>query len=286
MPTLIDLLLQYPVLEPLVTSLTFGDLLNLSRVSSRHRAALHGFEHANADVTLRNLFIGQHQTTLWEGLKMKSRHTCMEPTHRSTNHKVRNCRLCPRLICEACIIRDSYSKRVGRMLQTRFRNLCRNCCVQNRPHRRATIGPLVNSRSLVTCRCKAKDGVFCLGCKASQNENFSKESSNCFGERCEADVTENWGARVCIWCDRHISRTLADSRREYDVRHLNARLFATYERVPNSPVETWVWETLPAKQTAPLDLRDNRHHGYDCPCGEATIEHDIEHTCTARPTSD
>ena len=284
MPALLDLLCQYPILEPVVTALTFGDLLNLSRVSSQYRAALHDFSIAEADFSWRDVYIGQHQTPLWEGLKSKALRTCMEPKHKANNHKVRSCRLCPRLICEACMIRDSYTNRNDNPFQNRIRSLCMGCTSQNRPYPRAFVGLLVQSNNFLTCRCTAKEGVLCGGCKASQNTKCVGESLRCFGEGCEAEVLGQGGARVCIWCDRHISRTLADSRREYDVRHLNARSFATYERVA-SPVEDWIWETLPAERPALLDLGDNTHSGAECPCGQGTAKSDVQHTCSARSLS-
>ena len=44
MGSLLDILFSYPILESLVSVLPLGDLLNLSKASSKFRAALHGFQ--------------------------------------------------------------------------------------------------------------------------------------------------------------------------------------------------------------------------------------------------
>ena len=188
----------------------------------------------------------------------------METTHKSNGYKVRGCRLCSSLICEACTVRDCYKNGNEKSFQKRYRNLCITCWSENRPHRKSFIRSQHSNPSLA-CTCIAREGNLCLRCKAYQNQSFHAELSQCFGEGCMTATTEQLGGRVCLWCDNQIPRNQADARREYDMKHLNARSFATYERIPDAPRYVQVWENSPLRRPPLRDIRDNTHV-VDCPC--------------------
>lgn len=254
MTILLDLLFPYPIVEDLASSLALGDLFSLSKVNSAYRAALHGFENAvsHEDITKRNvtlrpsLLIGAHRTRFWENLKARTRLQCSEPQHkRGSNAK--GCLICSMPVCEACIIKASFAKRKDTTFQNRHRPLCSDCWYTGNPHRKHPVGP-INTKVLEPypdqaakgdiCICAAKDGILCLQCRTDQNDRVENEVGKCYGQNCPqgnavSKSTEMYG-RVCLWCSRQLpeSRSRAESRRDYDARHLFARSHSSYDRPP------------------------------------------------------
>ena len=176
MPVLLDLLVPFPILELLVTELALIDLVNLSRVSSRYRAILHGFR-MHHQKGKQELLVGNHRTSYWEGLKARSILECIEPSHKKNTHKIKSCCLCSLPVCEACIIRDSFlAKRNENTFHQRYRNVCTWCWHYDIPHRRKLLGqasvpkqtipPKAHPREF--CVCSAKNGTLCRTCKVSR----------------------------------------------------------------------------------------------------------------------
>ena len=150
---------------------------------------------------------------------------------------------------EACIIKFSFAKRGENTFQNRHRSLCVDCWYNGNMQRRYLISG-ANQTGLVPyseqadggslCICTAKDGHLCLKCKDFQNSTAISDADQCFGLRCtnrasEGDYTE-MGGKICVWCSRPLplqytlSRNRAESRRNYDSRHILARSRSSYER--------------------------------------------------------
>lgn len=122
MPELVDLLSLWPVVSVLASHLGLGDLIQLARVNSEYRAVLHGFpppaprrvELASPDQGERpqavreDLFIGRHQTPLWNQLKARANLDCTEAMHFQGN-TTGLCRYCSMPVCMTCIVRVSRS---------------------------------------------------------------------------------------------------------------------------------------------------------------------------------
>ena len=234
MTSLLDLFSLYPVLEALVSHLGLADVVNLSRTNFSYRATLHGFPCNRFEKMEPSLFIGQHRTSLWENLKAKTILQCAESQHKPSTHAVRSCRTCSLPICEACIIRDSFTKRNESTFHSRYRNLCTVCWRTGNSHKRQLLRTLrsenlwprkgaSNSRGL--CICSAKEGNLCLGCKTTQNEMFEQELAVCFGDGCSISKQSSFEGRICLWCDLPLpgGRSRAESRRAYDAKHLHAK---------------------------------------------------------------
>lgn len=254
MALLLDLLYRYPILEKLASSLALGDLFNLSKVNSSYRAVLHGFGKpvfqevmTQCKGNLRpGLCIGAHRTPLWENLKARSRLQCSEPQHKRGSH-AKGCLICSMPVCEACIIKSSFTKRNDTTFQNRHRPLCSDCWYSGNRHKLHPIGiedgkfPRSYPDQAANgelCVCTAKDGILCTGCRSVQNAKVNPEMEQCHGESCpngnlESKPTYMQG-RVCLWCSRQLpgSRDRAKSRRDYDARHLFARSHSTYDRLP------------------------------------------------------
>ena len=232
MVSILDLFRNYPVLEALASNLGLADLVSLSRANSSCRAAFHGFPDGFRDKS-PCLFIGQHRTLFWENLKAKSILQCAEPRHKLSAHTVRSCRVCSLPICEACIIRDSFAKRNENTFHSRYRNMCTACWRTGNPHKRELLGSPRSDELLLQdgsfysrrCICSAKEGYLCLACKTMQNEMFKQELAVCFGDRCPSPKQSSFEGRICLWCDLPLpgGRSRAESRREYDARHIQAK---------------------------------------------------------------
>ena len=252
MAVLLDLLSPYPVLERLASVLTLGDLLNLSKVNSAYRSALHGFEKPHADENeprgngnVRSaLLIGAHRTRFWENLKARSQAQCSEPHHKRGPNP-QGCLICSMPVCEACIIKDSFAKRNENTFQNRHRFLCPDCWYSGNKHRKHPVQILndISTKSYPDqatdgefCVCTAKSGHLCLKCKTEQNNERISEVEKCYGQGCPNGYSKSRATplegRVCMWCSRQLpgSRSRAESRRDYDARHILARSHSSYDR--------------------------------------------------------
>ena len=226
--TLLSILEPWPIAASFAAQSNAADLIHLSRVDSRIRAALHSFGQP-ADVprghVRQSLNIGSHQTSYWQQLKLKAPFTCSSPTHvRDSNPHP--CRICSMPICEACVIRDSFAKRSENTFKNRQRFLCKTCWTTSRPHKRHKF---IDKRKIECqdedghhsgcppgtsefCSCtNQKDGWLCIPCKDTQNSEVTTDGlTTCFGENCEqplGNAKELW--RICLWCDKSISRSRA-----------------------------------------------------------------------------
>jgi hypothetical protein len=111
MPELLDLLYPWPVVSTLALYLGLGDLIQLSRVSTGCRAALHGFPRPRPDdgagdwIRVRaEIFIGMHQSSYWRNLKSTAQMSCAEANHRR-GYRAELCRYCSIPVCDACVVR-------------------------------------------------------------------------------------------------------------------------------------------------------------------------------------
>ena len=260
MASLLELLYAYPILENLAAVLPLGDLFNLSKTNSTIRAALHGFSDKPHKIpsSLRavrpTLFIGRHNTSHWKNLKARCPLCCSEPQH-TRGSKVKGCLLCSMPVCEACIIKASFGKRDENTFPNRTRSLCVECFNSGNPHRDtlwdgedAIIEASYSMRT--ECVCTAKDGHLCLRCKTKQNSNRNSEMNQCHGIGCSGSKSEGFGGRVCLWCDLPLprERSRAESRRDYDARHLLARRHSSYDQAPEEGAEDDIID--PAEQEA------------------------------------
>lgn len=250
MTILFDVISPYPVLENLVAVLSLGDLLNLSKVNSAYRAVLHGFPYSRPATSTRlsstsirsTLLIGKHDSPCWENLKAKSRTLCSEPQHTRGNF-IRGCRMCSMPVCEACTIRSLFGKPGLSTFQRRYRSLCKPCWQFGNPHRdqhfngsTRELPPSYSERALCLgfCICTAKDGHLCFKCKTKQSSSSPDDLSRCYGDSCTSTNVGLRETRVCLWCDLPLpgGRSRAEARRDYDTRHLLARLHSSFERLP------------------------------------------------------
>lgn len=111
MPDLLDLLYPWPVVSTLAQHLGVGDLIQLSRVNTGCRAALHGFPRPRPDdgagdwIRVRaEIFIGRHQSAYWLNLKSLAPMSCAEANHRR-GYRAEMCRYCSIPVCDACVVR-------------------------------------------------------------------------------------------------------------------------------------------------------------------------------------
>ena len=242
MPSLLVLLCAYPVLENLVAVLPIGDLFNLSKANSSCRAVLHGLpassiSNPSSPKEVRPaLSIGRHNTSHWRNLKIKSPLCCSEPQH-TRGAKIKGCLLCSMPVCEACIIKASFGKHDENTFANRTRCLCVECFDSGNSHQESSLNDeenIVLTSSLIPteCVCTARDGHLCLRCKTKQNSNFETRNNQCYGKGCSKSLSDTFGGRVCLWCDLPLprERSRAESRRDYDARHLLARTHSSYEQ--------------------------------------------------------
>ena len=254
MAVLLDLLSPYPVLEKLASFLSLGDLFNLSKLNSAYRCALHGFEgsHVEEDKPKGDghvrpaLLIGAHRTRFWENLKARSQLQCSEPHHKRGSNP-QGCLICSMPVCEACIIKASFAKRNENTFQNRHRSLCPDCWYSGNKHKKQPVQVVSNpspkpypdqATDGEFCNCTAKSGHICLKCKTEQNAERLNEAERCYGQGCLYGYSKSRATpmegRVCLWCSRQLpgSRSRAESRRDYDARHILARSHSSYDRHP------------------------------------------------------
>ena len=249
MPSLIALLCAYPVLENLVAVLPIGDLFNLSKANSTCRAVLHGFpissisNPSSPKVVRPALSIGRHNTSHWRNLKIKSLLCCSEPQH-TRGAKIKGCLLCSMPVCEACIIKASFGKHDENTFANRTRSLCVECFDSGNSHQESSLNgeeKIVLTSSLIRteCICTARDGHLCLRCKTKQNSNVEIRTNQCYGIGCSKSKSDSFGGRVCLWCDLPLprERSRAESRRDYDARHLLARTHSSYKQTAGEVAE-------------------------------------------------
>lgn len=234
MTTLLDLLSSFPILEAILSVLPLGSLLGLSKVNSDYRAVLHGFSFINEDSGLAQgtnirlrLHIGEHQTGTWRHYKSISQLECSE-RHHTRGENVRGCRVCSMPVCEACIVKSSFGKREN-TFQARARRLCKECWAIGNPHAEK-LQPDVHAIALLDydfseiCRCTARDGTLCLGCKEHRNSEYIRQLACCIGYSCTNDELDydTTAGRICLWCDRILPgrRSREDRRKEYNLRDL------------------------------------------------------------------
>lgn len=249
MASLIELLRAYPILVNLVPVLPLGDLFNLSKTNSTIRAALHGFsdrflERPSLLIVVRPaLFIGRHNTSHWKNLKARSPLCCSEPQH-TRGDKVKGCLMCSMPVCQACVIKASFGKRDENTFPMRRRSLCVECFNSGNPHQETSLNgeeDLIQTSYFMRteCICTAKDGHLCLRCTTKQNSKLESRYKQCHGIGCSRLEPDGFGGRVCLWCDLPLPRELsrAESRRDYDSRHLHARKHSSYDRSPEEGAE-------------------------------------------------
>ena len=242
MPSLLVLLCAYPVLENLVAVLPIGDLFNLSKANSTCRAVLHGFpissisNPSSPKVVRPALSIGRHNTSHWRNLKTKSLLCCSEPQH-TRGAKIKGCLLCSMPVCEACIIKASFGKHDENTFANRTRSLCVECFDSGNSHQESSLngeGNIFMTSSLIRteCICAARDGHLCLRCKTKQNSDVEIRTNQCYGIGCSNSICDGFRGRVCLWCDLLLprERSRAESRRDYDARHLLARTHSSYKQ--------------------------------------------------------
>lgn len=243
MTSLLELLCAYPILENLVAVLPLGGLFNLSKTNSRFRATLHGFcigkspKNPNPLKAVRpDLSIGKHNTSHWKNLKAKSPLWCSEPQH-TRGVKIKGCLMCSMPVCEACIIKASFGKRDENTFPNRTRSLCIECFHSGNPHQETSLNgeeKIVPTPYLMRteCICTAKDGHLCLSCKTKQNSDLDIRKNQCYGIGCSKSKSDGFGGRVCLWCSSPLprERSRAESRRNYDARHLLARTHSSYDQ--------------------------------------------------------
>lgn len=241
MASLLQLLCAYPVLENLVTVLPLGDLFNLSKTNSLFRAALHGFyigtflqNPSSLKAVRPALSIGRHNTSHWKNLKAKSPLCCSEPQH-TRGANIKGCLMCSMPVCEGCIIKASFGKRDENTFPNRIRSLCVECFASGNPHQESSLNGeekgIPNSYLVrPECICIARSGHLCLRCKTKQNSRSEIRDNQCYGIGCSKSKSDGFGGRVCLWCDLPLprERSRAESRRDYDARHLLARTHSSY----------------------------------------------------------
>ena len=242
-----SLVTPWPIAECLSSHLAVNDLFSLSRTSTYLRAALHGYglptllaEPSRGPEVRESINVGLHGTPYWQGLKASAKEACCSKTH-TKGEKLHNCRLCSNLICEACIVRDSFAR--GK--QDTFRNRCRyfcQVCWDTDNYSKSRLHPLLalssghqafiqvapdQDSSHMFCNCTLKkDGWLCLECKDKQNyEALSLDRLVCHGEGCTRSVGQDFESRrVCIWCNLTLPRHVGPAARgAWNQKIINAR---------------------------------------------------------------
>ncbi|KAL2006056.1 hypothetical protein VTN00DRAFT_9710 [Thermoascus crustaceus] len=220
MPGLLDIFYPWPVVSNLASHLGIGDLLNLSRLNSECRAALHGFPPpsssssssngtASTDSDVRpDIYVGEHGTGYWTGLKSIAQMLCSELNHRKGNIS-KLCRYCSMPVCDACIVKESFAKPIN-AYRTRTRYLCVGCWAKGKPHKGrsfTTSPPATTPYNFLPghgdfCHCTAKNGWICSACRARQCRDVDLQRQTCVGEGCSNPPgADGERRRVCLWCD-------------------------------------------------------------------------------------
>lgn len=210
------------------------------------------------------LSIGRHNTSHWKNLKNRSPICCSEPQH-TKGDKVKGCVMCSMPVCEACVIKASFAKRDENTFPNRIRSLCVDCFDSGNPHRETSLNGEGNHRQTSylmrpECICTAKDGHLCLSCKLKHNSGADIKN-HCFGLGCSKSNIDCFGGRICLWCDLPLprERSRAESRRDYDSRHLVARRHSSYDQIPeegfddestaSSLIPGWLVSSLPSYES-------------------------------------
>lgn len=146
--------------------------------------------------------------------------------------------MCSMPVCEACIIKAAFGKRDERTFSNRTRFFCRDCYNLGNTHRERLLnGTCIEGLDTYVrprgsaCVCTGKDGHLCLRCKTKQKSDAQTHFSQCHGEGCSRTTVGGFPARICLWCNLYLpdERSRAESRRDYDSRHLLARTHSMYE---------------------------------------------------------
>ena len=256
MATLLQLIATFPVLEAILSALSYADLLNLSRVSTSYRAILHGFNcpthlpsHNGPDVEAPifkekflkedprkpkelqrirlDLHIGNHQTDTWRRYKSVVRWLCSEP-HHTVGQRPKQCLRCSMPVCETCIVKSSMKKN-QHTYDRRRRLICEDCWARGVPHHEGRrVGPhevvFVDYERSKLCHCMSSDGILCLGCIEQQNSDLDRKLAYCAGNNCSNKVIEDSaGGRVCLWCTGVLPslRSKDERKKVYDARYLS-----------------------------------------------------------------
>ena len=240
-PTLLDLILLYPVIETIVSFLPLKSIQSLAQTSSNYYEAMHGSPVAETDYPkMAPSYIVCFETDLWRRLKSLSTDTCSETGHtRGKNPKP--CRLCALLVCEACVVKHSFGKREN-TFGNRRRNLCQECWLTRHPRalqHDSTSAPMVNYHAIDTCHCTAKQGILCRKCKEEQNSDVKRKLKQCDGCGLEKDARE-MSRQICLWC----TRMLPESYRTGS--------FSRSEEVRSIPYAALSWDVSP-----PWDLQSS-----------------------------
>ncbi|MCJ1457134.1 hypothetical protein MMC28_007501 [Mycoblastus sanguinarius] len=142
-------------------------------------------------------------------------------------------------VCEACIIKASFGKRDEKTFQNRVRFLCIECWGTRNSQKVWLLKKSKDSSSSLNsaslhCICSGKDGHLCLRCKNEEKANPQDKPEGCYGKGCSGKKENGRGGRFCLWCNLPLPSALtrAESRREYDRKHLHARSHSTYDRSP------------------------------------------------------
>ena len=155
------------------------------------------------EIVRPTLRIGWHQTELWKRLKSISQLECSEPFHKR-GKAVKNCRICSMPVCEACVVRSSFSRN-GNTFDNRNRHLCETCFESGNPHkdrlRYGPYGPPLNYHKMSRCECTPKDGSLCLECREEHLLRWEDKMWKCAGHNCKGTVSKAWAVRVCLWCN-------------------------------------------------------------------------------------
>jgi hypothetical protein len=225
----------WPVALSLSSFLPVGDLIALARTNSALRATLHGFGPAQAlsdtsegSPARESLYVGLHGTPYWQRLKESAIQVCSSKTH-TRGDKIHSCRFCSKLICEACIVRSSFSRGKEDTFKNRCRFFCESCWENGNVSRTRRHPLFVSKRPPVYtdgidldvangifCTCTLKDnGWLCLECKDEQNYTAAtKEVLKCHGVDCGNPVGEEHDRRrVCLWCNKTLPRHLGHHAR-------------------------------------------------------------------------
>jgi len=203
-PTLLDLILLYPVIENIASFLPLKSIQNLAQTSSHYYEAMHGSPVVESDYPKMTPYIVCFETDLWRRLKSLSTDSCSETGHtRGQNPKP--CRLCALLVCEACVVKHSFGK-TENTFGSRRRNLCRKCWLVRHPQARrlqhdSASPPTVDYHAIGLCQCTAKQGILCRKCKEEQNSDLTRKLKQCDGCGLEKDAREMF-RQICLWCTR------------------------------------------------------------------------------------
>ena len=212
--TLTSVLTPWLVAATVAEYLSVGDLIQLARSCTALRATFHGFFSPDSPIPGRvrsSLQIGNHQTSGWRTLKSRATLGCVSVGHRSRQqHETRPCRLCSIPVCQACIVRVSFSKPLRRTYPDRVRYMCTDCWELGNPQRKRKF-TTPQERQMTAyvdegvCECTPREIWVCSTCQDEQEQGARKDVSTCFGDGCleKLDVVK-YKTSICIWCDKPV----------------------------------------------------------------------------------